>query len=196
MVSQSFPAGFRDAASRAEYGDGGNRTHALIRAELGEAAEVVLVPLRDRKGAPRAYALIDPADAERVLRHRWSLRSIGRDAEYPAANIEGRCVSLHAFLMQPPAGRVVDHRNGWRLDNRRSNLRIATYGENAQNQYARPGSSKYRGVCWDKARGKWMAHGTVNYKRTTIGRFDSEDEAGAAAAAWRREHMPFSEEAA
>jgi hypothetical protein len=156
---------------------------------------VVLVPLRDRKGAPRAYALIDPEDAPRVLKYRWSLRSIGRESEYPSAVIDGRTVSLHAFLCPAPTGMCVDHKNGWRLDNRRSNLRVASPGENAQNQHARVGSSRYRGVCWDKARAKWIAYGTLNYRRQTIGRFDSEDEAGAAAAAWRREHMPFSEEA-
>jgi hypothetical protein len=197
------PVSARAPLSRAKSGDGGNRTHAigptscveLSQSSLGEVAQVVLVPLRDRKGAPRAYALIDPEDAPRVLKYRWSLRSIGRESEYPSAVIDGRTVSLHAFLCPAPTGMCVDHKNGWRLDNRRSNLRVASPGENAQNQHARVGSSRYRGVCWDKARAKWIAYGTLNYRRQTIGRFDSEDEAGAAAAAWRREHMPFSEEA-
>lgn len=42
----------------------------------------------------------------------------------------------------------------------------------------------------------WMATAMLEGKRKTIGRFDTEDEAGAAASAWRREHMPYSEEAA
>lgn len=41
-----------------------------------------------------------------------------------------------------------------------------------------------------------MATAMLEGKRKTIGRFDTEDEAGAAASAWRREHMPYSEEAA
>jgi hypothetical protein len=41
-----------------------------------------------------------------------------------------------------------------------------------------------------------MATAMLNGKHRTIGRFDSEIEAAQAAAAFRREHMPYSEEAA
>lgn len=51
-------------------------------------------------------------------------------------------------------------------------------------------------VTWDKSRGKWMATAMLDGRRTTIGRFDTEDQAAAAVAAWRAEHMPFSAEAA
>jgi hypothetical protein len=71
------------------------------------------------------------------------------------------------------------------------------HAENAQNRRKRAGtSSRYRGVTWVKARGKWQAQVTLNGRRLNLGRFDSEDEAGAVVAAWRREHMPFSVEAA
>jgi hypothetical protein len=159
------------------------------------AVTVVLVPLRDNWGEPRAYALIDPDDADRVAAYRWHLRN----AEgYVATAIGRSSLSLHRFIWrdQVPDGLVVDHINGWRLDNRRANLRLVTTAQNAQNQGSRGGSSKHRGVTWDKARGLWMATAQLNGKRTTIGRFVTEDEAAKAAVAWRAEHMPFSGEAA
>lgn len=44
-----------------------------------------------------------------------------------------KTLSLSRFIMKPAAGMVVDHINGDRFDNRRENLRIATYRQNALN---------------------------------------------------------------
>jgi len=41
---------------------------------------------------------------------------------------------------------------------------------------------------------KWYAQGSVRGQRFALGRFDSEEEAAAIAAAFRREHMPLLEE--
>lgn len=91
--------------------------------------------------------------------------------------------------------RRVDHINGDTFDNRRSNLIVVTNAGNAQNQGSRGGSSRYRGVTWDRARRKWMASAQLNGRKVTIGRFETEDQAGGAAAAWRAVHMPHSVEA-
>ncbi|MFA5293405.1 MAG: HNH endonuclease signature motif containing protein [Phycisphaerae bacterium] len=45
-----------------------------------------------------------------------------------------RLVPVSRFIMNPPAGMVVDHINNDRYDNRRENLRIATYRQNALNK--------------------------------------------------------------
>lgn len=107
-------------------------------------------------------------------------------------------VFLHRVILglAPEDPRLVDHIDGNTLDNRRANLRVVTAAQNAQNQGSRGGSSEHRGVTWDRARGKWMASAMLNGKRTTIGRFATEDEAAAAASAWRAKHMPFSAELA
>jgi hypothetical protein len=155
----------------------------------------VLIPLRDNGGNVRAYALVDPADSRRVSKYRWHLRN--REG-YVATTMKGHGISLQRFLLGDtvPADMTVDHVNGWRLDNRRANLRIATTAENAQNQGSRGGSSRHRGVTWDKARQKWMARAMLNGKGYTIGRFDDEEVAAVAAAEFRAKHMPFSTEAA
>lgn len=77
-------------------------------------------------------------------------------------------------------GKEVDHINGNTLDNRRGNLRLVTKSENSINQKDRAcNTSGFRGVHFDKSRGKWMAFvGTKPFKN--LGRFETMDEAIAA----------------
>lgn len=77
-----------------------------------------------------------------------------------------------------------------------AHLREATPGLNAQNRRgARAGSkSGIRGVVWHKGVKKWAAQAHLNGKRVHLGLFEDKEEAGEAASAWRREHMPYSAE--
>ena len=55
---------------------------------------------------------------------------------------------LHKVIMPARKGLQVDHINGNRLDNRKSNLRICTHAENQRNKKIRSDSkNKYKGVC-------------------------------------------------
>lgn len=76
----------------------------------------------------------------------------------------------------------IDHRNGNTLDNRRSNLRIATNSENMMNVAKRrtETSSIYKGVSWAKRYKKWRASIGYNYKVYNLGVYDSEREAAEA----------------
>jgi hypothetical protein len=47
-------------------------------------------------------------------------------------------------------------------------------------QKPRKGSSKYRGVTWDRANKKWIAQIAYDKKNYKLGRFASEDEAALA----------------
>lgn len=50
----------------------------------------------------------------------------------------------------------VDHRNGDGLDNQRRNIRIGSRTQNLGNRgKTLANTSGYKGVTWDKARGKW-----------------------------------------
>ena len=94
---------------------------------------------------------------------------------------------------EPGDGVQVDHiQVGQTLDNRRSNLRRATLAENQQNIRTQ---GQFRGVYWAPWKGKWRATGTIGRKRSHLGYFDSAEEADRVASSWRREHMPFSQEA-
>lgn len=137
--------------------------------------------------------LIDAADTALASVH-WRLHRSDTNL-YVRGYVRGRRQFMHRVIcgLEPGDRRVVDHINGDTLDNRRANLRVVTPAQNAQNQGARAG--RFRGVSFDKSRGLWLASATLNGKRTTIGRYATEDEAGLAAAAWRADHMTHSEEA-
>ena len=155
---------------------------------------MIRVPLRNRAKQVVAHFLVDDEDAGLATEFRWSLNANG----YAWRSIMGgtRHVYLHRQLLGLERGdrRQVDHVNRNKLDNRRSNLRVVTPAENRQNTPALGGSSRHRGVRWDAARGKWAASVQLDRKHRYVGRFDTEDEAAQAAAAFRRKHMPYSAE--
>lgn len=141
--------------------------------------------------------LLDLEDWLQARRHKWHAIK-GYPARWKVEPGKARVkVFLHRELLGllPGDGQGVDHINGNPLDNRRANLRLCTQAENLQNRRAAPtGSSRFRGV--SLVRGKWESHAKLNGKQHYLGRYDDEEEAGAVAAAWRAEHMPFSREAA
>lgn len=153
----------------------------------------VRVPLYRRDGSIRAYAIVDASDAEWVNQWRWRL-SGGYAAR--TARIAGRwsLIQLHRVLLGLEHGDPCygDHQNLDRLDNRRSNLRAVSQQGNSQNRASHRGSSsKYRGVCWSKAEGKWFARVWVGGKQVSLGLFSDEDEAGEAARIARLKDMPY-----
>jgi hypothetical protein len=156
---------------------------------------MISIPLRNRKGEIVAYAVVDDGDAA-LVEYDWHLSSHG----YPSrgertANGKLLIVRMHREVMglRPGDGLKVDHKDRNKLDNRRSNLRIASAAANAQNTSGwRSSTSPYRGVCWVPSRGKWLAQAMVDYKQNFLGYFDSEEKAAEAARAFRSQRMPFS----
>lgn len=156
------------------------------------------IALRARDGSIRAVALIDDADAGPVSMHRWSLHSGGYAQRSVIRDGKRVTLLLHREIMgfAPGDAPRVDHVNRDRLDCRRSNLRVATHAQNMQNVVANRGSSsRYRGVTWRADMGRWQAQGSTNGRYRYLGLFDCEEDAAAAAAAYRAVHMPFSSDA-
>lgn len=79
-------------------------------------------------------------------------------------------VRLHRLIMNAPEGMVVDHLNGDKLDNRRSNLRLCSQLENAKNRHGTTGFT------WDASKGKY----TVRYRGKFYGRYSTEEGAARA----------------
>lgn len=148
----------------------------------------VRIPLRDKTGQVVAHTLIDAVDAEAVNRYRWCLTTDG----YVRRNDRKRYVRLHRVLLGLATGdpRHVDHINGDPLDNRRTNLRIVTRSQNAQNVRShRDSTSRYRGVSWNRDCRKWQAHAYVDGRSRYLGLFVREKDAAEAARAFRAQHM-------
>jgi hypothetical protein len=53
------------------------------------------------------------------------------------------------------------------------------------------GSSRHRGVTWDKRRSKWRAQAVVRGRCHFLGLFSDEQDAASRAKAFRDEHMPY-----
>ncbi len=90
-------------------------------------------------------------------------------------------LKLSRLIMAPNADEVVDHINGDKLDNRRTNLRVCTQSENARNNNKprkRKTSHLFKGVHWDGS--AWVAQIQVNKIKHYLGRFSSEFEAARA----------------
>lgn len=88
-----------------------------------------------------------------------------------------------------PDGMQVDHMCHNRGCVNPEHLRIATRKQNQENRFGADsdGRSQIRGVSWDKAREKWAVYVTHNNHQINAGRFDTIDEAEAAAIAKRNE---------
>lgn len=146
------------------------------------------IPLRRRDGSVRAVAIVDDGDYAWINQWRWSFD------RYAVRN-EGGPILMHRLIMGFPAEEV-DHWDRDKLNNQRVNLRLATHAQNVQNQdcYAN-NTSGYRGVTWDKSRGRWSAKVRLDGHTHNLGRFDCPKEAADVAAEFRRVHMPFSADA-
>jgi hypothetical protein len=153
----------------------------------------ILVPLRGRNGNVRAYAVVDHKDA-RLATSRWSLHGGG----YAVRVSYKQTILLHREVAGLGYGDPleVDHINGNRLDNRRSNLRIVTSAQQKQNQSGHANtSSAYRGVTWNSDRDRWDAQVCLGGRHHHVGSFADELVAARAASAFREAHMPHTVEA-
>ena len=148
----------------------------------------------------RGYStLVDDEDFERFGMLRWSVRiALMNRISYPYAVIHIRnprrgFIHLHRSITGCPDGLVVDHINGDTLDNRRSNLRICTRGENTRNQrLPSDNTSGFKGV--SRVGPKWHAQISAGpgERRVHIGNFSTPREAAMAYdAAARKYHGEF-----
>lgn len=90
-------------------------------------------------------------------------------------------VLYEEFIGKIPEGMQIDHIDHNTLNNKLSNLRLATHGQNGKNRRSAVNkTSKYLGVYWNKAEQKWHASISPNRRRVHLGYFPEEKEAAKA----------------
>lgn len=121
-------------------------------------------------------ALIDIEDIEKVKYFKWNARydKTIKNFYIETTTLNHKTIRLHRLITNCPDDLVVDHINHNTLDNRKSNLRVCTQQENAENRngaYITNVNSGYRNVYWSKRDKLWIVRLTKNYKRIYGGSF-------------------------
>lgn len=167
---------------------GGNLGHrpicttTLVGSFIGvsamEVLDIMTLPL-----SQGLFALVDGKNYEWLSQWKWSAAK-GYSTYYAFRSTGGRKnkhnILMHRIVMGAKKGSIVDHINHNGLDNRKSNLRFCTQAQNQYNQKHRNSSiysSKYKGVCWDKRKIKWMSTVRFDGKCVFAGYYNSEIEA-------------------
>jgi hypothetical protein len=90
-------------------------------------------------------------------------------------------IMMHQAVHGTPEGYITDHKNGNKLDNRKSNLLTATDATNRINVSRRSdNTSSVTGVGWFKPTNRWRARISINGKLISLGYFKTLEEAAKA----------------
>lgn len=134
-------------------------------------------------------ALVDDEDFEMLSHWRWCASGNGYASAYTGGGRScPRFAYMHRMIMLPDPDQQIDHITGDRLDNRRCNLRLATFSEQSCNTGARKGeTSRYKGVSLFR-NGKWVAQIQHDHQYFYLGYYDSPVDAAHAYDVAAREH--------
>lgn len=137
--------------------------------------DVAYIDLYDKQYNVIAQAIIDADDVPNVRYIKWRLNCNGY-----VINNSHTDIFLHRRILK--TDKMVDHIDGNRLNNKKSNLRVATKSQNQMNV-------DYLGVYPNKE--KWIAKIKRNQKQVHLGVFAYKEEA--LFARWYAERILFKE---
>lgn len=129
------------------------------------------------------FAIVDEIDSD-LLHLRWYWHRQNYAIYSTRSGNTFSKTRMHRMILERildrPLSQIefVDHINGNGLDNRRSNLRLATPSQNSRNS-KKPitNTSGYKGVTFCKNTGKWVGQIKENNKNHYLGSYDTPEEA-------------------
>lgn len=133
------------------------------------------------KDGTKVPVKVDNEDVSDLLLFRWSRLNTKENAyAYTNIVVEGKqkAILMHKFILNYFGDLDIDHKNGDKFDNRKSNLRVCTHQNNGFNQKVRKNNtSGHKGVNWFKRDSNWEVKIMVDYKAIYLGRYKSLEEA-------------------
>jgi hypothetical protein len=196
-LSGNFPRTF---PSKSEHRQDGNPDGVLTTESMKETAMAKLVIPHYRTDSQicesptieiplsKGYiAVVDECDAD-LADLRWHAivapRSVYGSRWLSGTRTNRQRESIHQVILSRILGRALasgelaDHIDNNGLNNRRDNLRLATRTQNAGNSRTWVNnSSGYKGICFHKASGKYIARIKDGPKQRTIGYFATPEQA-------------------
>lgn len=128
---------------------------------------------------PNIYSFVDADMYDELNQYKWGVTNQGyaeRRITLPSG--AKKSILLHRYIKQPKDKELVDHIDGNKLNNTKSNLRIATRQQNIFNaRTSIVNTSGHKGVHWLKKFKNWRARIGTNGINITLGTYDSFDEA-------------------
>lgn len=150
--------------------------------------DVCWIVLYNIKNAEIARTKIDTKykDIIESSKLKWHLKNGYVATIWYDDNCKQQQESLHQAIVQlsgqeVPDEKEIDHKDGDKLNNLETNLRICKHSENNKNMKKYKNNiSGYKCVSWYKRAKKWEAYITVNGKQTHLGLFDEPKDAAKA----------------
>lgn len=125
------------------------------------------------------FALVSVEDLPIVQGHKW--RAYNFKSTFYAVTGSTEILYMHRMVCGFPDGMDVDHLDANGLNNTRENLVPMSHSLNVRRAIGnRKNTSGFRGVCWDKGKGKWKSYMQLNGRLFNIGRHDTAVEAALA----------------
>jgi phage-related minor tail protein len=131
------------------------------------------------------YALVDDEDYKRLNKYKWRMNKRG----YACTSVwlkgtgKGTVLLMHRLVLNTPKGMDTEHRDQNKLNNQKSNLRVATRSQNMMNVIRKnnpAAHSKYKGVSKlnrPNLKNKWLAYIRMDYKMHYFGYYATQEEA-------------------
>jgi hypothetical protein len=132
------------------------------------------------------YALIDNENYDYLHQWKWYRNIDGYAQRRQVINGKRVCFLMHRIVGNIPDGLITDHINGNRLDNRKINLRVCSFAQNARNypKQKTARTSKFKGVVLDRNPNRKKNYKVMirinKHSRILVGYFYTEKEAAKA----------------